>query len=132
MSCSQFSILGTPMGSLDLLNSTIEVKTQRLQLMAKRLSGLRSQDALCLLCHLFAIHKALFILRSAPYFLSKYWRHLTGCFNPSYQAFSTSILTMMDPGCKPHFQYMLEFLGFVEQFSWYLLYFWPPLLDAHH
>ena len=38
--------------------------------MGKRLSGLRSQDALCLLRHSFAIPKVLFILRSAPCFLS--------------------------------------------------------------
>ena len=52
--------------------STIEAKTQRLQLMGKRLSGLRSQDALCLLHHSFAIPKVLFILWSygVP-FLSK-------------------------------------------------------------
>ena len=68
--CSQVSLLGTPIGSLELLDSTIEAKTQRLQLMGKRLSGLRNQDALCLLRHSFAIPKVLFILRSAPCFLS--------------------------------------------------------------
>ena len=67
--CSQVSLLGTPMWSLDLLHSTIEVKTQRLQLMDKKLSGLRSQDTLCLLRHAFAIPKVLFILRSALCFL---------------------------------------------------------------
>ena len=38
--------------------------------MRKRLSGLRSQDALCLFRHPFAIPKVLFILLSAPCFLS--------------------------------------------------------------
>ena len=68
--CSQVSLLSTPIWNLELLNSTIEAKTQRLQLMGKRLSSLRSQDALCLLRHSFAIPKVLFILRSAPCFLS--------------------------------------------------------------
>ena len=68
--CSQVSLLGTPIGSLEFLDSTIEAKTQRLQLMGKRLSGLRSQDALCLLRHSFAIPKVLFILQSAPCFFS--------------------------------------------------------------
>ena len=88
--CSQFSLLGTPMGSLDLLDSTIEVKTQRLQLMGKRLSGLRSQDALCLLCHSFAISKVLFILRSAPCFLSKKLEAFDGLL----RSLSSSILNI--------------------------------------
>ena len=69
--CLQFSLLGAPIGSLDLLNNTNEAKTQKLQLMGNRLSGLRSQDSFWLLCHSFAIHKVLFILRSALCFLSK-------------------------------------------------------------
>ena len=68
--CSQVSLLGTPIGSLELLDSTIQAKTKKLQLMGMRLSGLRSQDALCLLRHSFAIPKVLFILLSAPSFLS--------------------------------------------------------------
>ena len=68
--CSQVSLLGTPIVSLELLDSTIEAKTQSLQLMGMTLSGLRSQDALCLPRHLFAIPKVLFNLRSAPCFLS--------------------------------------------------------------
>ena len=76
--CSQVSLLGTPIGSLELLDSTIEAKTKKLQLMGMRLSGLRSQDALCLLRHSFAIPKVLFILRSAPCFLSNHLEAFDG------------------------------------------------------
>ena len=76
--CSQVSLLGTPIGSLELLDSTIEAKTKKLQPMGMRLSGLRSQDALCLLRHSFAIPKVLFILRSAPCFLSNHLEAFDG------------------------------------------------------
>ena len=88
--CSQVSLLGTPIGSLELLDSTIEAKTKKLQLMGIRLSGLRSQDALCLLRHSFAIPKVLFILRSAPCFLSN---HLEA-FDGLLRSLLSSILNM--------------------------------------
>ena len=41
-----------------------------LHMMGMMLSGVRSQDALSLLCHLVTIPKVLFILQSTPCFLS--------------------------------------------------------------
>ena len=131
--CSQVSLLGTPIGSLELLDSTIEANTKKLQLVGMRLSGLRSQDTLFLLHHSFAIPKVLFILWSAPCFLSN---HLEA-FDGLLRSLLSSILNInLDHdaswGCRPLLQYMLEVLGFVEQLSWHLLPFWPLLLAAHH
>ena len=133
VSCSQVSLFGTLIGSLNLLDSTIEANTQRLQLMDKRLSGLRSQDPLCLLYHSFAISKVLFILRSAPCFLS----NKLDAFDWLLQSLLSSILNINLDDDGSWLQATLpvhagvEVLGFVEQFSWHMP-FCPPLLAAHH
>ena len=63
-------LLGTPVGGSESVESTIKDKTEVLRLMGDRLSLLSSHDALVLLHHSFAIPRVLFVLRTAPCFLS--------------------------------------------------------------
>jgi hypothetical protein len=69
--CSEASLLGTPIGSAELIDNTITSKIQKLRLMGDKFRFLKSQDALSLLRHSFAIPKVLYILRTAPCFLSE-------------------------------------------------------------
>ena len=70
VSCGKASLLGTPLGSVDSISGTIKEKADILRRMGERLNLLPSQDALLLLRHSFAIPKVLYILRTAPCFLS--------------------------------------------------------------
>ncbi len=63
-------ILGSPIGDLEGIGTAIQVKTEQLRLMGERLLSLHSHDALLLLRHSFSIPKILYILCSAPCFLS--------------------------------------------------------------
>ena len=70
VSCSQATLLGSPIGKVECISDTIKEKTKLLKLMGGRLSHLQSHDALLLLRHSFAIPKVLYTLRTAPCFLS--------------------------------------------------------------
>ena len=70
INCSQATLLGIPIGSVECVSDTIKVKSRLLELMGDRLSLLPSHDALLLLRHSFAIPKVLYLLRTAPCFLS--------------------------------------------------------------
>ena len=70
VSCSQATLLGSPVGSTECVDSAIQGKVEVLRLMGKRLGNLTSHDALLLLRHSFAIPKILFVLCTAPCFLS--------------------------------------------------------------
>ena len=70
VSCSQATLLGSPIGKVECISDTIKEKTELLKLMGGRLSHLQSLDALLLLRHSFAIPKVLYTLRTAPCFLS--------------------------------------------------------------
>ena len=63
-------ILGSPIGSMEGISEAIQTKTDQLRLMGDRLHLLHSHDALLLLRHSFSIPKILYILRTAPCFLS--------------------------------------------------------------
>ena len=69
--CGEASLLGTPIGGAELIDNTITSKIQKLRLMGDKFRFLKSQDALSLLRHSFAIPKVLYILRTAPCFLSE-------------------------------------------------------------
>ena len=71
VSRNQATLLGTPLGDTELIDITISMKVDKLKLMGERLSCLSSQDALLLLHHSFAIPNLLYLLRTAPCFLSK-------------------------------------------------------------
>ena len=70
VSCSQATLLGSPIGSAVCVNNSIKSKVEVLRLMGERLGILTSHDALLLLRHSFAIPKILFVLCTAPCFLS--------------------------------------------------------------
>ena len=70
VSCSQATLLGSPVGSTECVDSAIQSKVEVLRLMGERLGNLTSHDALLLLRHSFAIPKTRFVLRTAPCFLS--------------------------------------------------------------
>ena len=69
-SCDQAMLLGTPLGGLEGIGYSIKQKADKLELMGERLRVMQSQDALLLLHHSFAIPKMLYVLRTAPCFLS--------------------------------------------------------------
>ena len=64
------TLLGSPIGSQDSIDSSIEEKLESLKVMRSRFSLLSKHDALCLLRYSFAIPKILYILRTAPCFTS--------------------------------------------------------------
>ena len=70
IACEQATLLGTPIGSVDLINSILTLKLEKLKLMGERLQHLCCHDALLILRHSLAIPKVLYILRMAPCFLS--------------------------------------------------------------
>ena len=70
VSCSNATLLGSPIGDVDCVDEVIMRKIELLQLMGERLNLLCSHDALTLLRHSFAIPRLLFTLRTAPCFLS--------------------------------------------------------------
>ena len=63
-------LLGSPIGQSPSVDSAICAKVNSLKVMGSRLCLLRKHDALLLLRHSFAIPKILYILRTAPCFLS--------------------------------------------------------------
>ena len=69
VSCDGAYLLGSPIGSVEGIGIAIQRKSDQLRLMGDRLHLLHSHDAL-LLRHSFSIPKILYILRSAPCFLS--------------------------------------------------------------
>ena len=68
--CSQATLLGSPIGDIDCIDNCLQKKIALLQIMGERLDLLCSHDALILLRHYFSIPKVLYILRTAPCFLS--------------------------------------------------------------
>ena len=69
VSCSEASLLGSPVGSVEYVDSVIQHKVAQLQLMGDRLSLLHTHNALLLLRHSFSIPKLLYLLRTSPCFL---------------------------------------------------------------
>ena len=64
------TLLGSPIGSADGVDSTIRVKKEALEVLGDRLQHLYAHDALCLLRHVFSLPKMLYTLRTSPCFLS--------------------------------------------------------------
>ena len=62
----QATLLGAPIGTVGLIDTTISPKIEKLKLMGGILQYLSSQDALLLLCSSFPIPKAVYILRTVP------------------------------------------------------------------
>jgi hypothetical protein len=68
------TMLGSPIGDLECVNSVLQSKVDSLQLLGETLKLVRAHDALCLLCNTFALPKVLYTLRSAPCFAVKLQR----------------------------------------------------------
>ena len=63
-------LLGSPIGGIEAIEDTIKAKVADLQRLGEHLPLLEAHDSLCLLRSVFAIPKVLYILRTAPCFLS--------------------------------------------------------------
>ena len=68
--CDRATLLGTPIGSVGLIDSMLVSKVGKFKLIGERLQHLSSQDTLLILRYLIAIPKVLYILRTAPCYLS--------------------------------------------------------------
>ena len=66
---NHMTLLGAPLGNIDMIDSTIAVKVKKLNLIGERLRHLSSQDTLLILRNSIAIPKVLYILRTAPCYL---------------------------------------------------------------
>ena len=66
----QLTLLGSPLGDVENVSVALRKKTDSLAVMSERLDLLAAQDALLLLRHSFSIPKLLYLLRTAPCFLS--------------------------------------------------------------
>ena len=64
------SLLGSPLGDIDCISDTIQLKVSNLETMGVRLQRMHAHDALQLLRHSFTLPKMMHILRTAPCFLS--------------------------------------------------------------
>ena len=64
------TLLGSPIGEVSAISSTLSEKTNALRTMGDRLTHLSSHDAILLLKHSLALPKLLHCLRTAPCFLS--------------------------------------------------------------
>ena len=67
---SNACLLGSPIGDLSSIDSTLLSKLDALKTMGERLSLLHSQDALLLLRNAFSLPKVLYVLQTAPCFES--------------------------------------------------------------
>ena len=68
--CNCATLLGTPLGSVGLIDSILMSKVDKLKIIGERLQDLLSQDALLILRNSMAIPKVLYILRTASCYLS--------------------------------------------------------------
>ena len=87
ISCSQATLLGSPIGDVECINTCILTKIDLLKVMGERLGLLCSHDALILLRHCFSLPKVLYTLRTAPCFLS--------CHLQSFDDILRSILSLI-------------------------------------
>ena len=91
--CSNATLLGTPIGSEECISDIIREKAGMLELMGDRLSLLPSHDTLLLLRHSFAIPKVLYLVCTAPCFLSPELRS----FDDLLRCLLSSIVNIQHP-----------------------------------
>ena len=94
VSRSQASLLGAPIGDIISIDTCILDKITKLEIMGERLSLLSSHDSLLLLRHSLCIQKILYILRTAPCFISDKLH----TFENSLRSILSDILTVL--GCR--------------------------------
>ena len=68
--CNRATLLGTPIGSVGLIDSILVLKVDKLKIIGERLQHLSREDALLILRNLMAILKVLYTLRTASWYLS--------------------------------------------------------------
>ena len=64
------TLLGSPIGGAEAIDSSIHEKIKALETMGNTLCHLHAHDAYCLLRHSFALPKLLYTLRTSPFFKS--------------------------------------------------------------
>ena len=124
------SLLGSPLGDIDCISDTIQLKVSNLETMGVRLQRMHAHGALQLLWHSFALPKMMHILRTAPCFLSS-------CLT-SYDDLLRSILSGIvimstskkttSLGRKLHSQLSVVDWVFGALSSWHPPPSWPQLL----
>ena len=67
---NQATLLGSPIGGLESINTILRSKLKSLGILGHKLQYLSSHDAFCLLRNALAIPKVLYVLRTSPCFLS--------------------------------------------------------------
>ena len=70
ISCSEATLLSSPIGDEEGISHSITEKVGALEWMGEHLSALSSHDALILLRSSFALPKLMYVLHTAPCFLS--------------------------------------------------------------
>ena len=81
------TLLGSPIGGIGSLNSTLAATIDNLQHLGERVKLLQAHNALCLLRNAFTMPKFLYVLRTAPCFQS----HLLSEFNKVQRSLLKSI-----------------------------------------
>ena len=115
-SCKQTTLLVAPIGSLEVIVSTIAANIDKLTIMGERLLHLPRQDALLILCYFLALPQLPYILRIASCFLSTQLKVFDDTLN---RKSSLECPPQSGLGCRLHSRYMLEVLVYVEQHSWH-------------
>ena len=86
------TLLGSPIGGVSAISTTIREKVDVLKIMGGRLAHLATHDALLLIKHSFALPKLLHCLRTAPCFLS-----------PGLQEYDNHLKTIVSEITNIHF-----------------------------
>ena len=128
--CSTTTLLGSPVGSAEGVDSMLMSKVEVLKYMGERLGRLTSHDALLLLRHSFAIPKVLFVLRTAPCFLSDQLGFFDDILRFVLSHTLNIDLTLQSTWLLATLPVRVGGIGINEQFSWYPQPIWPLLLVA--
>ena len=64
------TLLGSPLGSIEAISEAVNEKINLLKVMGNSLQYLHAHDAILLLRHSFAIPKLLYVIQTAPFFIS--------------------------------------------------------------
>ena len=94
MENEEATLLGSPIGGVSAISTTLREKVDALKIMGGRLAHLATHDALLLVKHSFALPKLLHCLRTAPCFLS-----------PGLQEYDNHLKVIVSEITNIHFPY---------------------------
>ena len=121
-------LLGSPLGDVACISAALRTKVASLSVMGERLRLLTAHDSILLLCYSFAIPKLLYLLQTAPCFLSSILHELTPL---SVLLLVVSVMCPCLLLTRPGFQASLLSVQVVWDsrvwYSWHLLPSWPLL-----